>query len=476
MPGHLAPEQRALRAHTRLEERVPHAVDVSGAPGVRDGVGDRAGGAHVVEDRLVGLVRQQRLRQQRGEEVAVHEAPGVVDEEAAVGIPVPRNPEVGAAGGARSTIAPPVLWQQRIGLVVGEAAVGTQYVSISSSPSPSSSGPTIGPAIPLPPSTTTFSGRAATIVSGSTKLERGLLELGVDVHLLDGAADAGEQARSPGWWASFHSLEAGLDQSADVLDAGVAGERERALAHELRAGVRLRVVRGGAHQPAVEPAGADEVVEHLGRDLSGVEHVHALGEQAVAVAGRELRRRQAHVVPQPDAQLGDRLALQLGEDPRERAPDQLGDVAVDLLTVDAADVVGLEDLRWRGPQHSPSYALAAAPRLRAVGGRRRGAREARIERPHAEARSIPRHVRTLQVVEHQAQEGDRRLPPRGGVHQARAGRHRRCARGRGGPRLERCPGERGPQGQSGVDAEGQHRARDRQGHGRGRRRRGVWRP
>ncbi len=76
----------------------------------------------------------------------------------------------------------------------------------------------------------------------------------------------------------------GLDHAADVLDAAVAGQRDRALAHELCAGVGLRVVRGRAHQPAVELARADEVVEHLGADEAGVEHVRALGQQAGTVA------------------------------------------------------------------------------------------------------------------------------------------------------------------------------------------------
>ena len=43
----------------------------------------------------------------------------------------------------------------------GKLPSGVKYASIRSSPSRCSSGPTIGPAIPLPPSTTTFSGLIA---------------------------------------------------------------------------------------------------------------------------------------------------------------------------------------------------------------------------------------------------------------------------------------------------------------------------
>jgi hypothetical protein len=99
------------------------------------------------------------------------------------------------------------------------------------------------------------------------------------------------------------------------------------------------------HQPAVEAARADEEVEHLGADHPGVDHVRALAGHAVAIARGQLGRGQAHVAPEPDAQLAGRLAGQAGEDAHERAADLLGDVAVDLVAVEAADVVGLEDLR-----------------------------------------------------------------------------------------------------------------------------------
>ena len=76
----------------------------------------------------------------------------------------------------------------------------------------------------------------------------------------------------------------------------------------------------------------------------GVDHVGALAQQALAVARRELGRAQAHVASQADAQLRHGLAGELAEHVRERTRRSLGDVAVDLLAVEAADVVGLEDL------------------------------------------------------------------------------------------------------------------------------------
>ena len=148
-----------------------------------------------------------------------------------------------------------------------------------------------------------------------------------------------------------------VDQPVERADAGVAGQRHRAALDELGARVGLRVVRGGAHEAAVELARADEPVEHLGADHPGVDHVGALGHQAGAVAGRQLRRGQPHVAPEADPQLA--RPGEVGEHARERAPDRLGDVAVDLLAVEAADVVGLEDLR--GGRHGRGRICSARP-------------------------------------------------------------------------------------------------------------------
>ena len=167
--------------------------------------------------------------------------------------------------------------QQRVGLVLGEVPVGRPVGLDQVEPEPLQQRPDDRAGHPVaavdddlqrPDRRRVDEARATVCV-----------ELRVEVDLLDRA------------FAGSSSRQAGLDQAADVLDAAVAGQRDRALAHELRAGVGLRVVRGGAHQPAVELARADEVVEHLGADLAGVEHVRALGQQPVAVARRTARGR-----------------------------------------------------------------------------------------------------------------------------------------------------------------------------------------
>ena len=102
-------------------------------------------------------------------------------------------------------------------------------------------------------------------------------------------------------------------------------------------------MRGGAHQPAVEIARADQPIDHLGPDHPGVDDVRALGHQSGAVAQRQLRRGQAHVAPEADLQLVRGLAGEIGERARQAATDRLGGVAVDVVAIEAADVVGLED-------------------------------------------------------------------------------------------------------------------------------------
>ena len=148
--------------------------------------------------------------------------------------------------------------------------------------------------------------------------------------------------------ASRRPRQPGRDQVADVADAAVAGV-EIDLADQLRARVSLGVVGGGADQATVELARADQVVGDLGRELARVEHVRALGDEARAVARRELGRGQAHVVPDATRSCGG-PCRRGGQDAGEGPADLLGGVAVDLRAVEAADVVGLEDVGVDGTE------------------------------------------------------------------------------------------------------------------------------
>jgi hypothetical protein len=71
--------------------------------------------------------------------------------------------------------------------------------------------------------------------------------------------------------------------------------------------------------------------------------VGALVDHALAVHRRQLGRGQPHVAAEPDVQVVGLLVRELPEHPRERPPDLVRDLVVDLLAVEASDVVGLED-------------------------------------------------------------------------------------------------------------------------------------
>ena len=130
MARDLAGEERVLLAHAVLDEGVADAARDRRAAGALDDVGDGARGAQVVEDRLAGVLGEHRLGDQRRDEVARHELAGVVDEEAAVGVAVPGDAEVGAGALDLADDELAVLLEQRVRLVVRERAVGLEVAAL----------------------------------------------------------------------------------------------------------------------------------------------------------------------------------------------------------------------------------------------------------------------------------------------------------------------------------------------------------
>ena len=360
--GDLAAERRAVLAHRDLEERVTDPVAMRGAAELGHGVGHRAAGPHVVDDARAGLLGEHLAGEHRGQEVAVDELATVVDEEAAVGVAVPGDAEVGALVEHPPDHELAVLGQQRVGLVVGKLAVGHPVG--------------LGEVEPeaLEQRSDHRARHAVAAVDDDLQrahgrgvdLRQGVgLKRVVDVHGLDLAA-----ARLV--------AEARLDQRLDLADPRVAGERERALADELDAGVGLWVVRGGDHRPAVELLGADEEIEHLGADHPGVDDRDPLGHQALDRAAGHVGRGQTHVAADPDPKLARLLVAQVGEHPGEGAADRPRRGLVHLGAVQAADVVGLEDARRREhavvvgvSQRRPSASRSSARAIAASHGCRR---------------------------------------------------------------------------------------------------------
>ena len=154
------PKMRVLLAHPPLDERVADAVHQRRAAVARDDVLDRVAGAQVVDDRRARVLQQERLGEQRRDEVAGDELAGAVDEEAAVGVAVPRDADVGLLPRSpRSVMSRAVLLDERIGFVVREACRRSRSTASSSwQGSRSNSCGATSPAMPLPASSTTLNG------------------------------------------------------------------------------------------------------------------------------------------------------------------------------------------------------------------------------------------------------------------------------------------------------------------------------
>ena len=132
-------------------------------------------------------------------------------------------------------------------------------------------------------------------------------------------------------------IAAGDQPLADLLDPGVARERERPAPDDLRPVPLLGVVGGRHDRAAVEVVARDVVVQHVGRDDADVGDRGALRARARDERRGELGRREPAVAPDRD--------LAGAEVVDERPPDAAIDLGVELARVEAADVVGLEDTR-----------------------------------------------------------------------------------------------------------------------------------
>ncbi len=123
MSRDLASEHGALRAHALLDERVPHTVHERDSSGTLDRLRDGPARAHVVDHLLAGSFREHGFRHERCREVTRDEFACVVDEEAAIRVPVIRDSEVRGFLRHLPNDELAVLREERIRLVVREAPV-----------------------------------------------------------------------------------------------------------------------------------------------------------------------------------------------------------------------------------------------------------------------------------------------------------------------------------------------------------------
>ncbi len=124
MRTHLATVDRVLRAHALLDERMTGLGLHRRATQSRHDIDGIPGQTRIVNDALPGMLEQKRFGQETNDVIALDELTGLVEQEAAVEIPVPGHPQVGTMGGDRVTGGGTIFLEQRIGHAMRKIAIG----------------------------------------------------------------------------------------------------------------------------------------------------------------------------------------------------------------------------------------------------------------------------------------------------------------------------------------------------------------
>ena len=126
----LAAEHGVVAGHLALDERVADAGAHRAGAGLGDDLGHLGRADDVVDDGDVAGIRAVGDRSgdlaagdERGDRAGAHRFSALVDDEAAVGVAVEGQPEVGAVLADGGLEVDEVLRVERVGLVVGEVAV-----------------------------------------------------------------------------------------------------------------------------------------------------------------------------------------------------------------------------------------------------------------------------------------------------------------------------------------------------------------
>ena len=242
-----------------------------------DDVGDGPARTDVVDHLRSRLLLEHRLRKERRHEVTGHELTGVVHEEAPIRVAVERDPQIGALVLHLADDELAILGQERVGLVVREAAVRLEEAPHGSDRKP------------VEDRREHRAGHAVCGIEDNAERSDRL-----DVHeredaLCEGVVDILRAL------PSRLTVGRGFGERAvaDVEEARSLPDRQGALADDLEAGVLLWVMRGGDHDPAFEPELVDGEVEHLGADQADVDDVgsawSAPAITALAMAGEDRR-------------------------------------------------------------------------------------------------------------------------------------------------------------------------------------------
>ena len=247
-------------------------------------------------------------------------SPRVVDEEAPVGIPVVGDPEGRFLLGRPLHDELTVLGKQRVRLVVRERPVRLEVAAHD-----------LDLRQPLEHPRQHHSGHPVRGVDDDPE-RRDCIDVDEAEHPLDEVVPHVDRLDRP----SRRRVPplAAHRPVADLDEPGLAPDRQRPAPHDLHPGVGGRVVRRRDHDPAVEPEVAGREVHHLRPDHPEVGHVGPRVGHAVDHGLGHRRRREPHVAP-------DRHPPRL-ELLRERPPDRVGALLVELRRIERAHVVGLE--------------------------------------------------------------------------------------------------------------------------------------
>ena len=250
-----------------------------------------------------GMLQEKRFGQQRRDEVAADELAGAVDEEAAIGVAVPGDADVGLLGDDALDDVAAVFLDERVGLVIGK------------------------PAVDLEAEARRLAGEA---IEELRRDEPAHAAAGVE-HDVEGPDDAGIDER-------HHVRHVGVEHVVGRHAAPVAaggGRRSCAImsrisempSSPLSGNASWRTIFMPLYclglcdaviwTPPSWPIARDREVQHVGRNHAVVDDVGALRRGAVDERRRERRRRQAHVAADRDA-LG--LADRRRTPRRSRAP------------------------------------------------------------------------------------------------------------------------------------------------------------
>ena len=299
----------------RADDVVDHG-DVRGIRALGDGTGDLAAG------------------DERGDRAGAHRFSALVDDEAAVGVAVEGQPEVGAVLADGGLEVDEVLRVEGVGLVVGEVAVELEVHRDDGEREAGQARGGLedgrdGVAAHAVAGVDDDGERADVAEVDQTAQEGGVV--GEDVALV-------EAARGDVGVGDLAGQDA-LGEGADVGEAGVLADRAGAGVAHLDAVVGGGVVARGEHR-AGQVEGAAGVVEAVGAREADEGDVDTAAAGTVGEGAAELGAGVAHVVGD-DAGGGSVGPHDHVGEGRSQGP---GDVRVELVGDGAADVVGLDDV------------------------------------------------------------------------------------------------------------------------------------